>query len=77
MVTFFGAAFPLAPLFALLDNILEMRLFARKLIKHIRRPIPRVVTGIGPWEGILVGLMYVSTAVNVRTIINEIFIKIY
>ncbi|CAB3375249.1 Hypothetical predicted protein [Cloeon dipterum] len=38
-VTIFVAAFPLAPFFALLNNILEMRLDAQKLLQFYRRPV--------------------------------------
>lgn len=38
-VTIFVAAFPLAPFFALLNNILEMRFDAKKLLEFHRRPV--------------------------------------
>lgn len=37
-ITLFVAAFPLAPLFALLNNLFEIRLDAKKLIFQERRP---------------------------------------
>lgn len=46
-VTIFVAAFPLAPLFALLNNILEIRLDARKLVCSYRRPVGVRVQNIG------------------------------
>ncbi|RZB39519.1 anoctamin-4-like, partial [Asbolus verrucosus] len=52
-VTIFVAAFPLAPFFALLNNILEMRLDARKLITFYRRPVSQRVRDIGVWYRIL------------------------
>ncbi|XP_005184747.1 anoctamin-1 isoform X2 [Musca domestica] len=52
-VTIFVAAFPLAPLFALLNNILEMRLDAKKLLTHHRRPVSQRVRDIGVWYRIL------------------------
>uniref|UniRef100_A0A671THI9 Anoctamin n=1 Tax=Sparus aurata TaxID=8175 RepID=A0A671THI9_SPAAU len=39
MVTLFVASFPLAPLFALLNNIIEIRLDAKKFVMELRRPI--------------------------------------
>ena len=36
--TIFVAAFPLAPLLALLNNIIEIRLDAAKFVSEIRRP---------------------------------------
>ncbi|XP_017084984.2 anoctamin-1 isoform X2 [Drosophila eugracilis] len=52
-VTIFVAAFPLAPFFALLNNILEMRLDAKKLLTHHKRPVSQRVRDIGVWYRIL------------------------
>ncbi|CAG0916416.1 unnamed protein product [Notodromas monacha] len=52
-VTIFVSAFPLAPLFALLNNIFEMRLDAAKLLTWYRRPVAQRVLGIGIWYDIL------------------------
>ncbi|KAG8177061.1 hypothetical protein JTE90_016890, partial [Oedothorax gibbosus] len=52
-VTIFVAAFPLAPLFALLNNVLEIRLDARKLVCSYRRPVGVRVQNIGIWYRIL------------------------
>uniref|UniRef100_A0A8C9FFL7 Anoctamin n=1 Tax=Pavo cristatus TaxID=9049 RepID=A0A8C9FFL7_PAVCR len=38
-VTLFVASFPLAPLFALLNNIIEIRLDAKKFVTELRRPV--------------------------------------
>uniref|UniRef100_A0AAZ1X8Z8 Anoctamin n=1 Tax=Oreochromis aureus TaxID=47969 RepID=A0AAZ1X8Z8_OREAU len=37
-VTLFVASFPLAPAFALLNNVIEIRLDAAKFVTEIRRP---------------------------------------
>ncbi|MGH0118833.1 UNVERIFIED_CONTAM: hypothetical protein FKN15_056220 [Acipenser sinensis] len=37
-VTLFVASFPLAPLFALLNNVIEIRLDAKKFVTELRRP---------------------------------------
>ncbi|CAH1128406.1 unnamed protein product [Ceutorhynchus assimilis] len=52
-VTLFVTAFPLAPLFALINNVLEMRLDAKKFIKYYRRPVPQRVKNIGVWYRVL------------------------
>ncbi|KAF3423996.1 hypothetical protein E2986_00995 [Frieseomelitta varia] len=65
-VTLFVAAFPLAPLFALLNNIAEIRLDAYKMIKEARRPLAERVEDIGAWYGILRGVTYVAVVSNVR-----------
>ena len=46
-VTIFVAAFPLAPLFALLNNILEIRTDADKFITQLRRPLAQRTATIG------------------------------
>lgn len=38
-VTIFVCAFPLAPLFALINNIFEIRLDAKKMITQYKRPV--------------------------------------
>lgn len=47
MVTLFVASFPLAPLFALLNNIIEIRLDAKKFVMELRRPIAAKAKDIG------------------------------
>ncbi len=52
-VTFFCLSFPLAPLFALINNIFEIRIDALKVVKEFRRPVARRAMGIGTWNSIL------------------------
>lgn len=47
MVTLFVASFPLAPLFALLNNIIEIRLDAKKFVMELQRPIAAKAKDIG------------------------------
>ncbi|XP_043595652.1 anoctamin-4 isoform X1 [Bombus pyrosoma] len=63
-VTLFVAAFPLAPLFALLNNIAEIRLDAYKMVREARRPLAERVEDIGAWYGILRGVTYVAVVSN-------------
>ncbi|XP_078271017.1 anoctamin-9-like [Rhinoraja longicauda] len=51
--TIFVAAFPLAPLLAFLNNLVEIRFDAKKKIFHFKRPIPRKAKDIGIWLQIL------------------------
>lgn len=64
-VTIFVAAFPLAPFFALLNNILEMRLDAKKLLTMYRRPVSQRVRDIGVWYRILDSVGKLSVVTNV------------
>ncbi|XP_047098037.1 anoctamin-1-like isoform X1 [Schistocerca piceifrons] len=63
-VTIFVAAFPLAPFFALLNNILEMRLDAKKLLTFYRRPVTQRVRDIGVWFRILDSIGKLSVISN-------------
>lgn len=63
-VTIFVAAFPLAPFFALLNNILEMRFDAKKLLKFHRRPVTQRVHDIGVWYRILDSISKLSVITN-------------
>uniref|UniRef100_A0AAQ5ZUZ0 Anoctamin n=1 Tax=Amphiprion ocellaris TaxID=80972 RepID=A0AAQ5ZUZ0_AMPOC len=64
MVTLFVASFPLAPLFALLNNIIEIRLDAKKFVMELRRPIAAKAKDIGIWYNLLRGLSKVAVIVN-------------
>jgi hypothetical protein len=46
-ICLFATAFPLAPLFALLNNLVEIRIDATKVCRLLRRPEPRGVASIG------------------------------
>ncbi|EAT41725.1 AAEL006656-PA [Aedes aegypti] len=63
-VTIFVAAFPLAPFFALMNNILEMRLDAKKLLTFYRRPVSQRVRDIGIWYRILDSIGKLSVITN-------------
>lgn len=52
-ITLFSTVFPLAPLFALLNNICELRLDAKKILRYYRRPVLVHATRIGIWSHIL------------------------
>ena len=58
--TIFVAAFPLAPLMALLNNIVEIRLDAFKFIRLKRRVPVQMTKDIGAWAKILDSLASVS-----------------
>nr|XP_057933639.1 anoctamin-1a isoform X1 [Doryrhamphus excisus] len=64
MVTLFVASFPLAPLFALLNNIIEIRLDAKKFVMELRRPIAVKAKDIGIWYNLLRGLSKVAVILN-------------
>ncbi|XP_066556911.1 anoctamin-9 isoform X2 [Amia ocellicauda] len=51
--TIFVAAFPLAPLLALINNVLEIRLDAIKMVSLERRLVPKKTNNIGVWINVL------------------------
>ncbi|MGH0120058.1 UNVERIFIED_CONTAM: hypothetical protein FKN15_064307 [Acipenser sinensis] len=63
-ITIFVAAFPLAPLFALLNNWVEIRLDAQKFVCEYRRPVAERAQDIGVWFNILEALSHLSVIVN-------------
>lgn len=60
----FVAAFPLAPLFALINNILELRIDAINFVVNFRRPVAERAQGIGVWFGILRTMSWFAVVVN-------------
>ncbi len=63
-VTMFVASFPLAPLFALINNIFELRADAMNFAVNFRRPVSEEVKNIGVWFRILEILTKISVLVN-------------
>lgn len=63
-ITIFVAAFPLAPLFALLNNWVEIRLDAQKFVCETRRPIADRAQDIGVWFTILDALAHLAVISN-------------
>lgn len=72
-VTLFVAAFPLAPLCALLNNIAEIRLDAYKMVTQARRPLGERVEDIGAWYGILRAITYAAVVSNVSYSISKMY----
>lgn len=64
-VTLFVSAFPLAPLFALLNNFFEIRVDAYKYVVATRRPVPERARDIGIWLPILSMISKAAVLVNV------------
>ena len=60
----FVAAFPLAPLFALLNSFFELRVDAVNFVDQFRRPTPTRAQDIGAWYKIMETLVNISVLVN-------------
>lgn len=65
-MTFFVAAFPPAPLLALINNLIELRVDALKITRAYRRPIAFKVANLAAWNGIIRGVTYIGVATNVK-----------
>ena len=63
-VTLFVAVLPLAPLLALINNYLEIRIDAYRLCVVHRRPIPQSADGVALWGDILHAMAFFSVAVS-------------
>ncbi|XP_061466611.1 anoctamin-5 isoform X6 [Rhineura floridana] len=63
-ITLFVASFPLAPLLALMNNILEIRVDSWKLTTQYRRPVAAKAHSIGIWQEILNGMAILSVVTN-------------
>ena len=64
-VTIFVAAFPLAPFFALANNIFEIRIDSDKFVCEVRRPIADRAQDIGIWFDILDSVAKIAVISNV------------
>lgn len=67
-VTLFVASFPLAPLLALVNNILEIRVDAWKLTTQYRRMVPEKAQDIGAWQPIMQGIAILAVVTNAMII---------
>uniref|UniRef100_A0A8C9WKH9 Anoctamin n=1 Tax=Scleropages formosus TaxID=113540 RepID=A0A8C9WKH9_SCLFO len=63
-ITIFVAACPLAPLFALLNNWVEVRLDAQKFVCEYRRPVVERAQDIGIWFNILQVICHLAVISN-------------
>ncbi|CAG05526.1 unnamed protein product [Tetraodon nigroviridis] len=63
-ITLFVASFPLAPLLALFNNVIEVRVDAWKLTTQFRRPVASKAHSIGAWQEILNGMAILSVVTN-------------
>lgn len=68
-VVLFVVVFPAAPILAMLNNIIEFRLDATKLMTFTRRPHPKGTYGMGTWFGIMTLLSWVMVVSNTALIV--------
>ncbi|XP_073346616.1 anoctamin-7 isoform X1 [Pagrus major] len=63
-ITIFVAACPLAPLFALINNWIEIRLDAQKFVTEYRRPVVERAQDIGIWFPIMQFITHIAVLSN-------------
>ncbi|XP_027049468.1 anoctamin-7-like [Pocillopora damicornis] len=63
-VTIFVAAFPLAPFFALANNIFEIRIDSDKMVCDLRRPVAHRAQDIGIWFSMLSAIAKMAVISN-------------
>lgn len=68
-IVLFAPAFPLAPLLAFVNNIIEMRAAGYKLCHGYRRPVVKPRDGLGTWILVLNTLGFLAVIMN-STMIN-------
>jgi len=68
-VTLFAAAFPLAPLCALINNVTEIRADAFKLCDNCARPTPKPAGSLGAWLWVLQAMTIMGVFTNFAIII--------
>ncbi|XP_064556786.1 anoctamin-1 isoform X1 [Drosophila montana] len=61
-ITLFSLAFPLAPLLALINNVIEVRLDAIKMLRFMRRPVGMRARNIGVWQSIMTVVTHIAVA---------------
>ncbi|XP_010690081.2 anoctamin-like protein At1g73020 [Beta vulgaris subsp. vulgaris] len=64
MIMMFASAFPLTFAFAVVNNIMEIRTDALKLLVMHKRPVPRAAVTIGAWLNIFQFLIVMSICTN-------------
>jgi len=67
-VTLFVMAFPLTPLLAIVNNIVEMKVDATNLVATSQRPDPNGSYGLGSWNAVLGFFSIISVLTNVMLI---------
>lgn len=63
-ITIFVAAFPLAPFFALANNIFEIRIDSDKMVCDLRRPVAHRAQDIGIWFSMLSAIAKMAVISN-------------
>ena len=67
-ITMFSISFPLGPLFSYINNLVEIRIDAFKVLTQYKRSLPKKAENIGYWLPILETVSILSIIINVLLI---------
>ena len=65
MIVYYALAFPLAPLFSYLTNLIDFDIKLKSLAKYDRRSWCEQANGIGEWLGVMEFMSFVSIPMNI------------
>ena len=68
-IAFFAVAFPLAPMFSFMTNLIEIRIKLSSMALYGKRAIPQGSSGIGNWSGIMSLISFVAIPINLCILI--------
>ena len=68
-ITMFSISFPLGPLFSYINNLVEIRIDAFKVLTQYKRSLPKKAENIGYWLPILETVSILSIIINVLLLI--------
>ncbi|RMZ95893.1 anoctamin-1 isoform X1 [Brachionus plicatilis] len=63
-ICMFAVSFPLSPLLSLFNNMVEIRIDAKKILNTMQRPVPRKEKGVRIWLPIIKGITRVAVITN-------------
>ena len=75
-IAFFATAFPFAPLFSFLTNLLEIAIKMQHISKYGRRNFAQGTSGIGNWNAVMGFVSYVAIPINVLILLLCRFPKV-
>mmetsp|Transcript_29871 Transcript_29871/g.75185 ORF Transcript_29871/g.75185 Transcript_29871/m.75185 type:complete len:872 (+) Transcript_29871:145-2760(+) len=68
-ISMFSVVFPLCALMSLVTNLVELRVLAFRMLRVVRRPLPRGQEGIGAWRGIMQNITYLACITSVGLLV--------
>jgi hypothetical protein len=67
-IVLFGIFFPLAPVIAIVQNVIKIQVDKQRVIKYYKRPLNEDANSIGIWDVFLQALLFLAVIINTGTI---------